>query len=87
MSRQGENLAAIIKNVPNEILKTVPGIPPPKGEVSNFVDPPNFMNAFIIGITISTFFMLVAVALRVYSKIAAARKFGLEDCECRSNVS
>ena len=73
-------MATALDNLPLAILEQLPGMPPPPGQVSNFVDPPNLLTAVVVVITISSVLMMVAVGLRVYSKLNSARSFSLDDC-------
>jgi hypothetical protein len=69
-----------LASLPPAILERLPGMPPPPGQVSNFVDPPALLTAVVAVITISAIFMMVAVGLRTYSKFNSARSFSLDDC-------
>lgn len=73
-------MATFPENLPLAILEQLPGMPPPPGQVSNFVDPPNLLTAVVVVLTISSILMIVAVGLRVYSKLNSARSFSLDDC-------
>jgi hypothetical protein len=69
-----------LASLPLAILERLPGMQPPPGQVSNFVDPPNLLAAVVAVITISSILMMVAVGLRVYSKLNSTRSFSLDDC-------
>lgn len=75
-------MATSLENIPLAILEQLPGMPPPPGQVSNFVDPPSLLTAVVVVLTISSVLMVVAVGLRVYSKWSSARSFTLDDCGC-----
>lgn len=53
---------------------------PPPGQVSNFGGPRDFLKTAVIVVSISSFFMIMAVGLRFYSKITSARPFLWDDC-------
>jgi hypothetical protein len=69
-----------LASLPLAILERLPGMQPPPGQVSNFVDPPSLLAAVVAVITISSILMMVAVGLRVYSKLNSTRSFSLDDC-------
>jgi hypothetical protein len=73
--------AALVGSLPKSFLEQLPGIPPPPGEVTNFIDPPNLLTTMSVVIAVSSVFMVTAVGLRVYSKISTRRAFSWEDCE------
>lgn len=63
-----------------DFLATYPGVEPPAGVVSNFVNPPTRND---IGISVITIFLVLVVitgALRLYSRAAIVRAYRLEDC-------
>lgn len=64
-----------------DFLANYPGILPPEGVVSNFVNPPTRND---IGLSVITIFLVLVVitgALRLYSRVAVVRGAKLEDCE------
>lgn len=67
--------AQLVEHLPLAVLEQAPGLHPPPGQVSNFVDPPNLVTTTAVVISISTFFMIGAVGLRIYSKIISASPF------------
>jgi hypothetical protein len=73
--------AVIVDSLPVALLEQFPGLPPPPGEASNFIDPPNLVTAVAIVVGISSALMLTAVGLRIYSKVSSARVFAWDDCE------
>lgn len=73
-------MATALETIPLAILEQLPGMTPPPGQVSNFVDPPNLSVAVAVVLTICSVLMTVAVGLRVYSKLDSARSFSLDDC-------
>ncbi len=79
MSTDASQVAAWGK-LPPHVLEGVPAMLPPPGQVSNFDGPRNFVKTAVIVVTISSFLMIVAVGLRVYSKITSARPFLWDDC-------
>lgn len=63
------------------VLDTYPGIEPPHGTVSNFVNHPTHND---IGISVVTIFLVLVIItglLRLYSRVAVVRVYRLEDCE------
>lgn len=51
-----------------------PAAPPPDGEVSNFVDPPN-NNGLAIGVmALCTAVVVICLAIRLYAKLGIIRK-------------
>ena len=75
--------AALVESLPMSFLEQLPGIPPPPGEVTNFMDPPNLLTTMSVVIEISSFLMVIAIRLRIYSKGSAERNFSWEDCGLR----
>ena len=56
-------------------------VPPPPGEVANFVDPPTEQANNIALHVVMLFFVTVCVAIRVYTRAFITRKVELDDCE------
>lgn len=77
--------AALVGSLPVSFLEQLSGIPPPPGQTSNFVDPPNLITTTAVVVAISTFLMITAVSLRVYSKQTSGRAFSWEDCKSNSS--
>ncbi|KAF7512409.1 hypothetical protein GJ744_001344 [Endocarpon pusillum] len=61
--------ALLVDKLPVALLENIPGLSPPPGQISNFVDPPNLVKAVAIVVTITTLLILPAVGLRIYSNI------------------
>ncbi|ERF69952.1 hypothetical protein EPUS_05496 [Endocarpon pusillum Z07020] len=74
--------AALVGSLPVSFLEQLSGIPPPPGQMSNFVDPPNLIATTAVVVAISVFLMIIAVSLRVYSKQTSGRAFSWEDYTC-----
>lgn len=59
-----------------------PAAPPPEGETSNLVDPPNQMRENIALYTTLLTAVTLLLAMRLYTRIRISKvKLGLEDCE------
>lgn len=59
-----------------------PAAPPPEGETTNLVDPPDQMTENIALYTILLTFVTLLLAMRLYTRIRISKvKLGLEDCE------
>jgi hypothetical protein len=62
-------------------LGQMPGQMPPPGHVSNLVDPPNLITQAAVTLSISWLSVIVAIGLRIYSKISTGKPFTADDCE------
>ena len=82
MSTNASQLAAW-EQLPLHVLEGIPAMLPPPGQVSNFGGPRNFVKTAVIVVTVSSFLMIMAVCLRVYSKITSTRPFLWDDCAYR----
>jgi hypothetical protein len=72
--------AALIEKLPLALHQETPSQLPPAGQVSNFVDPPNLVTEVAVVLAVTSLFVLVAVGLRVHSKITSCRPFTGDDC-------
>jgi hypothetical protein len=73
--------AEALEKLPLSVLGQTPGQVPPPGQVSNFVDPSNLVTQFAVTLAISWLSVIVAIGLRIHSKISSARPFTADDCE------
>lgn len=73
--------AAATAKLPLSLLEQIPGQVPPPGQVPDFFDPPNLITTIAVVLAISPLFVIVAVGLRIYSKISSARSFTWDGCE------
>lgn len=64
-------------------LNTTPGIPPPPGVTSNFVNPESCAHIPRIVIAISIPIMTICVLMRLYTRLFVTRTFGIDDCKCQ----
>lgn len=80
MSTNNVSQLAAWEKLPLHVLEGIPAMVPPPGQVSNFGGPRDFVKTAVIVVSISSFFMIMAVGLRVYSKITSARPFLGDDC-------
>jgi hypothetical protein len=81
MDQTYQNWGNLTASEQADFLANYPGILPPEGVVSNFVNPPTRND---IGLSVITIFLVLVVitgALRLYSRIAVVRTLKLEDCE------
>jgi hypothetical protein len=65
-----------------QMLDTVldmPGLPPPHGEISNFVNPENLRAPMIAAIALGIVFSTFTVAARIYTKFLVIRSPDYED--------
>lgn len=69
-----------LSKLPKEFLDNNPLVPPPPGVVSNFID--RVSRADRVRNTTYVFlpFMIVAVVLRLYTRIYIKKRFGWDDC-------
>lgn len=78
---------SMIKSIPPELLKKIPGELPPPGVQPNFVDPPTRVPV-ILGV--GSAFLLLALlcyTVRVYTKTFIARHLKWDDRKCMAQVS
>jgi hypothetical protein len=73
--------AEALEKLSLSVLGQRPGEAPPPGQVSNLVDPPNFIVTAAVTLSISWLSVIVAIGLRIYSKISADKPFTADDCE------
>jgi hypothetical protein len=71
--------AAVIEQLPSALLEQMPAGTPPPGQVTNFIDPPNLLLTITSVLAISSFFVVLAVGLRFYSKLSSARPLTWDD--------
>ncbi len=62
------------------LTATVPAAPPPPGVVSDFVDPPYIGTSFVIINTVFMILAILAVTVRIYTRVVIVRGFGVDDC-------
>lgn len=62
-------------------LEDMPGVPPPPGQKSNFVNPDSRAELTIIACSIFIGLMMIFGMLRVYSRLWVARCFSKDDCK------
>lgn len=62
-------------------LWTIPAGPPPAGQVSNFVNPPDEGRLLAIGIYVLLPLMSSFVVARIFTRAYMTRTFGVDDCE------
>jgi hypothetical protein len=65
-----------------QMLDTVvdmPGLPPPDGEISNFVNPEYLRAPMIAAVTLGIVFSTFTVAARIYTKLLVIRSRNYED--------
>ena len=63
------------------LLGDIPAAPPPPGVTPNFIDPPSIAPLARITMCVTMAFMLVFLALRIYSRTRVAHAFGMDDCK------
>lgn len=58
-----------------------PALPPPPGEVSNFVNPESLWKWNLLTTTLCLFLVTIAFVLRIYVRLRVKREWLLEDCK------
>ena len=61
-------------------LDSTPALPPPPGQVSNFVDPPSIGYEVVVSGIITGVFALILVILRFVTKVKIVKHVTLDDC-------
>jgi hypothetical protein len=80
-SNRHRNLPSLSKmSIPDTIPKDEPAMAVPKGESSNFENPPNQNALSYAGIGLALSFTALFCGLRLYSRLLTIRKLQLEDC-------
>ena len=64
---------------PDEI---VPASPPPPGVTSNWVDPESIASGLIVPNVVFMVLAIVAVALRMHTRVFLIHNVGYDDCKC-----
>ena len=63
-----------------DFLKNIPALPPPKGIYSNLDHPQTLASSLIVVNAIFLSLMIVAVGIRLYTRVFLARATGWDDC-------
>ena len=70
---------ALSSEFANMDISRIPAMPPPPGEIPDFVNPESRAYGTVIALATITAVMLVFVLLRIYSKLFVVKNFGLDD--------
>lgn len=76
----------LVESIPPALLKEVPAMSPPPGETSNLINPHSTGPAFSAAASVLTCLVVLAYAVRVYTKAFILRKASWDDCEIRALV-
>lgn len=70
-----------VSQLPSYVLDNITAIPPPLGQVSNFVNPPYRGDQSKIAMYVMLPLMSIGLIVRLYTRVHVTRKFGADDCK------
>ena len=72
-----------LAGIPPAELPFIPGMEPPNGTLSNFIDPPNRADVYIIVAAIFLGLATISVVLKLYVRLFVQRSPWWDDCKYR----
>lgn len=71
---------ATISQATQKLLDT-PAMPAPPGLKHNFINPPNLKTEFYVDLNLCLIIAILAVCMRIWTKVRLIRKVEIEDCK------